>query len=59
MAALGKSTKVSPMLNSLSDQLIATADNPDAPGAEAGKSLFDRIGGFKAMLPAKKAGKKG
>ncbi len=59
IAALGKATKVSPMLNSLADQLIATVDNPDAPGAVGGKSLFDRIGGFKALLPAKKGGKKG
>ena len=59
IAALGKATRVSPMLNSLADQLIATVDNPDAANAVSAKSLFERIGNIKSMLPAKKSGKKG
>ena len=60
LAALGKATRVSPMLAQLADLLTATVDNPDAPrGAGGGSSILGKIGSFKSMLPVKKAGKKG
>jgi pilus assembly protein CpaE len=59
IAAVARSSRVGPALNELADALIATADNPGAAPAIAGKSLLNRIGSFKSMLPAKKPGKKG
>ncbi len=60
IAALGKATRVGPALNQLADQLVATIDNPEAGGRGlAGKSLMDRLGNLKGMLPAKKIGRKG
>ena len=60
IAALGKATRVAPTLNQLADLLIATVDSPEAAATGGGgKSLLGRLGSIKAMLPAKKATKRG
>ena len=60
LAAVGKATKVGPMLSELTNLLIATVDSSDGAGGRAsGGSLLGRIGNLKSMLPARKPGKKG
>jgi pilus assembly protein CpaE len=57
LAAVGKATKIGPLLNDLANRLIATVDAGADDGARSG-SLLGRIGNLRAMLPARKLAKK-
>ncbi|MDB5690320.1 MAG: Flp pilus assembly protein ATPase CpaE [Sphingomonas bacterium] len=57
LAAVGKTTKVGPLLIELANKLIATVDAVAGDDARSG-SLLGRIGNLKSMLPARKLTKK-
>jgi pilus assembly protein CpaE len=54
LAEVAKATKLGQAIASLANLLLATGD-PDSSVAGGGKSLLDKIGDFRALLPAKKA----
>jgi pilus assembly protein CpaE len=58
LAAVGKTTKVGPLLVDLATKLLATVDAGETGIGRVGGSLLGRIGSLKSMLPAKKAAKK-
>jgi pilus assembly protein CpaE len=58
MAEVGKTGKVTPLMQQIVNELIATVDTDAAEraGSKTSKSLLGKLGDLKTMLPAKKKG---